>query len=227
VKHVARQFGLVASFMPKPIFGQNGSGMHTHQSLFRGDQNAFWDANAEWQLSPTALSYIGGLLRHARGMCAVTNPLVNSYKRLQPGFEAPTHIVWSERNRSPMVRVPERRGDGTRIEVRTPDPSCNPYLAFAAMIAAGLDGVRRKLDPDEPINKNIFALSAREKRRFRIEELPRTLDEAVRALKKDDVVQAALGPHITQHYVEAKLADWRAFAAAVHPWEIERYLARY
>jgi glutamine synthetase len=227
VRKVARDFDLHATFMPKPLQGVAGSGMHTHQSLFRGGVNAFHAEKAQRRLSPVALHYIGGILEHAKALCAVTNPLVNSYKRLHPGFEAPTHIVWSERNRSPMVRVPERRGEGTRIEVRTPDPACNPYLAFAAMIAAGLDGVRRKLDPDEPINKNIFALSAREKRRFRIEELPRTLDEAVRALKKDDVVQAALGPHITQHYVEAKLADWRAFAAAVHPWEIERYLARY
>src|SRR5881392_4242043 len=141
VKHVAQQFGLLASFMPKPIYGQNGSGMHTHQSLFKGKENAFWDAKSQWELSKVALHYIGGLLKHARGMCAITNPLVNSYKRLVPGYEAPVNVAWSMRNRSPLIRVPDRRGLGTRIELRSPDPAANPYLALAVMLAAGLDGV--------------------------------------------------------------------------------------
>jgi glutamine synthetase len=160
-------------------------------------------------------------------MCAVTNPLVNSFKRLVPGYEAPTNIVWSERNRSPLARVPERRGVGTRVELRMPDPACNPYLAFAVMIASGLDGIRRKLDPGEPVNRNIFEMSHREKRRLRIDELPTDLNDAVRAMKKDDVVREALGDHIFDHFVEAKLATWRDFSSAVHPWEIDRYLARY
>ncbi|MEO7360571.1 MAG: type I glutamate--ammonia ligase, partial [Gemmatimonadaceae bacterium] len=146
VKQVAHRFGLQASFMPKPVFGQNGSGMHTHQSLFRLGQNAFWDPQSEWELSKVALHYIGGLLRHARGMCAVTNPLVNSYKRLVPGFEAPVNVAWSMRNRSPMIRVPERRGAGTRLELRTPDPSANPYLALTVMLAAGMDGLATEAD---------------------------------------------------------------------------------
>jgi len=227
VRKVALDFDLHATFMPKPIPGINGSGMHTHQSLFRDGKNAFHDAKKKWELSTTALHYIGGLLDHARGMCAVTNPLVNSYKRLVPGYEAPTNIVWSERNRSPLARVPERRGVGTRVELRMPDPACNPYLAFAVMIASGLDGIRRKLDPGEPVNRNIFEMSHREKRRLRIDELPTDLNDAVRAMKKDDVVREALGDHIFDHFVEAKLATWRDFSSAVHPWEIDRYLARY
>src|SRR5688572_3875034 len=146
VKHVARTFGLTASFMPKPIFGQNGSGMHTHQSLFRGKENAFWDKSAEWELSKTALHYIGGLLRHARGMCAITNPLVNSYKRLVPGYEAPVNVAWSMRNRSPLIRVPDRRGVGTRVELRMPDPAANPYLALTVILAAGLEGIETQAD---------------------------------------------------------------------------------
>src|SRR5215208_4073131 len=172
VRNVARQFGLHASFMPKPIYGQNGSGMHTHQSLFRGSTNAFWDKDAQWELSATALHYIGGLLQHARGYTAITNPLVNSYKRLVPGFEAPVNVAWSMRNRSPMIRIPDRRGAGTRIELRTPDPSANPYLALAVMLAAGLDGIDTKADAREPVNTNIWEMSFREKRRLRIDDLP-------------------------------------------------------
>src|SRR3982074_2400439 len=156
VKYVARTFGLIASFMPKPIFGQNGSGMHTHQSLFRGKENAFWDEKSEWELSSTALHYIGGLLRHARGFTAITNPLVNSYKRLVPGYEAPVNVAWSMRNRSPLVRVPARRGLGAGIEVRMPAPSCNPYLAFTVMLASGLDGAKNRMDPGDPVDKNVF-----------------------------------------------------------------------
>jgi glutamine synthetase len=227
VKQVARQFGLYASFMPKPVFGQNGSGMHTHQSLFANGQNAFWDPQREWALSKTALHYIGGLLRHARGMTAVTNPLVNSYKRLVPGFEAPVNVAWSMRNRSPMIRVPERRGAGTRLELRTPDPSANPYLALTVMLAAGLDGLATEADWREPVNTNIWELSYRERRRLRIDDLPTSLSEACDELEKDDVMCAALGEHITQQFLAAKRAEWEEYNQQVTAWEMSRYLPRY
>src|SRR5665213_4485359 len=218
VKHVATQFGLLASFMPKPIFGQNGSGMHTHQSLFKGKDNAFWEPKAEWELSKTALHYIGGLLRHARGSCAITNPLVNSYKRLVPGYEAPVNVAWSMRNRSPMLRIPERRELGTRVEHRVPDPSANPYLALAAMLAAGLDGIETKADYREPVDENIWEMSHREKRRLRIDDLPHDLNESLDELEKDDVITEALGKHITSHFVEAKRQEWREYITQVSAW---------
>ncbi|HET7456535.1 MAG TPA: type I glutamate--ammonia ligase [Gemmatimonadaceae bacterium] len=227
VKYVAQQFGLVASFMPKPIFGQNGSGMHTHQSLFRGRENAFWDAKAQWELSDVALHYIGGLLRHARGMCAITNPLVNSYKRLVPGYEAPVNVAWSMRNRTPMIRIPDRRGLGTRIEFRAPDPSANPYLALAVQLAAGLDGVATKADYREPVNQNIWEMSHREKRRLRIDDLPHDLNEACDELEKDDVIRAALGDHIATHFLAAKRQEWRDYITQVTRWELDQYLEKY
>lgn len=227
VKQVARQFGLFASFMPKPVYGQPGSGMHTHQSLFRNQQNAFWDPSREWSLSLTALHYIGGLLRHARGMTAVTNPLVNSYKRLVSGFEAPMNVAWSMRNRSPMIRVPERRGAGTRVELRTPDPAANPYLALTVMLAAGLDGLATQADWREPVNTNIRELSYRERRRLRIDDLPTSLSEACDELEKDDVICEALGEHLTQRFLAAKRAEWEEYNLQVTAWELERYLARY
>jgi glutamine synthetase len=227
VKQVARQFGLVASFMPKPIFGQNGSGMHTHQSLFRGKENAFWDAKAEWQLSKTALHYIGGLLRHARGSCAITNPLVNSYKRLVPGYEAPVNVAWSLRNRSPMLRIPDRRGAGTRVEHRVPDPAANPYLALAVMLAAGLDGIETEADWREPVNANIWEMSHREKRRLRIDDLPHDLNEACDELEKDATIIAALGDHIATNFIAAKRQEWREYITQVTGWELERYLVKY
>ena len=227
VKHVAQQFGLVASFMPKPIFGQNGSGMHTHQSLFRGKENAFWDKKAEWELSKTALHYIGGLLQHARGMCAITNPLVNSYKRLVPGFEAPVNVAWSMRNRSPLIRVPERRGSGTRVELRMPDPAANPYLALTVMLAAGLDGVATTADWREPVNENIWEMSHRERRRLRIDDLPHDLHEALDELEKDALLTGALGEHVTRHFVEAKRQEWREYITQVTDWELENYLLKY
>lgn len=227
VKYVAQTFGLVASFMPKPIFGQNGSGMHTHQSLFRGRDNAFWDANAQWELSTTALHYIGGLLQHARGYTAITNPLVNSYKRLVPGFEAPVNVAWSMRNRSPMIRIPDRRGTGTRIELRIPDPAANPYLALAVQLAAGLDGIATKADAREPVNTNIWEMSHREKRRLRIDDLPRNLEEACDELEKDDVITEALGEHVTQHFLAAKRLEWQDYISQVSQWELDNYLAKY
>ena len=227
VRDVAYRHGFLATFMPKPIFGQNGSGMHTHQSLFTNGRNAFHDPKAKWELSDVALQYIAGLLEHARGFCAVTNPLVNSYKRLVPGFEAPTNIAWSMRNRSPLVRIPARRGAGTRCELRMPDPSANPYLALSVQLAAGLDGLERRLVPPDPVDKNIFEMSYRERRKHRIDELPRDLHEALDYLDKDELVRDALGPHIYERFVEAKREEWQEYIGQVSEWERERYLAAY
>jgi glutamine synthetase len=227
VRKIAQDHGLHATFMPKPIFGINGSGMHTHQSLFKGETNAFFDPDAKDQLSDIARYYIGGLLKHAPGFCAITNPLVNSYKRLVPGFEAPTNVAWSERNRSPLVRVPARRAEGTRCELRMPDPSCNPYLAIAVMLKAGLDGVRNRLEPPPPVDKNIYNMSVRERRRHKIAELPSSLNQALVALKKDKVIQDALGEHIYKQFLQAKQLEWSNYIQQVHSWEIDSYLATY
>jgi glutamine synthetase len=227
VKNVAQRNGLHATFMPKPIFGVNGSGMHTHQTLLKGPTNAFFAPDREWQLSATCLHYIGGLLRHARGYCAVTNPLVNSYKRLVPGHEAPTAVAWSEHNRSPLVRVPAARGPHTRVELRLPDPSCNPYLALTVMLRAGLDGVVQEMDPGPPVNKNIFTMSHRERRHLRIDDLPVTLSEALDELEKSDLVRDALGAHIVEHFLAAKRGEWDEYIRHVSPWERERYLSVY
>jgi len=227
VRNVAYRHGYWATFMPKPIEGANGSGMHTHQSLFRGDQNAFFDPKAKWQLSTVGLNYIAGLLKHARGFVAVTNPLVNSYKRLVPGYEAPTNVAWSMRNRSPLVRIPEKRGQSTRCELRMPDPSANPYLALAVQLAAGLDGIENRMSPPDPVNKNIFTMSYRERRRYRIDELPRDLHEALDELQKDPVIRDALGEHIFQRFLEAKRQEWLEYSAMVSGWEVERYLGKY
>src|SRR5437016_2275872 len=227
VRNVAYRHGFLATFMPKPIFGQNGSGMHTHQSLFRKGSNAFHDPEAQWELSDVALSYIAGLLTHARGFCAVTNPLVNSYKRLVPGYEAPVNVAWSMRNRSPMIRIPDRRGPGTRIELRIPDPSANPYLALAVQLAAGLDGVTTKADAREPVNTNIWEMSHRERRRLRIDDLPHNLEEACNELEKDDVIIEALGEHIANHFLTAKRQEWQDYITQVSPWELDSYLAKY
>jgi glutamine synthetase len=228
VKKVALMHGLHATFMPKPIAGVNGSGMHTHQSLFdaRG-KNAFYDPKGPWQLSKVARSYIGGLLDHARALVAVTNPLVNSYKRLVPGYEAPVNVAWSEKNRSPMIRVPARRGVGTRCEVRMPDPSCNPYLALTAMLACGLDGIERELECGDPVNRNIFDMSQREKRRLKIVQLPANLDEALGFLEKNAVLRSALGDHIFGHFIYNKRTEWAEYIKEIHRWELDRYLDRY
>ena len=227
VRNVAQQFGMHASFMPKPIYGQNGSGMHTHQSLFAGGHNAFFDTKGAYELSPLAHHYIGGLLQHARGMSAITNPLVNSYKRLVPGFEAPINVAWSMRNRSPLIRVPARRGAGTRVELRSPDPSANPYLALAVMLAAGLDGVETQASSREPVNENIWEMSFREKRRLRIDDLPHDLNEACDELEKDKEMCAALGEHVTKHFLDAKRQEWREYVTQVSEWELAQYLAKY
>jgi glutamine synthetase len=228
VKKVALEHGLHATFMPKPIFGVNGSGMHTHQSLLdKSGKNAFYDPQAEFQLSRAAMGYIGGILQHASAFVAVTNPLVNSYKRLVPGYEAPINVAWSEKNRSPLVRVPAKRGMSTRCEVRVPDPACNPYLALTVMLAAGLDGIASQADPGAPVNKNIFTMSQREKRRLRISQLPANLSEALDNFERDGVMREALGEHIFHHFLDAKRQEWAEYISQVHPWETTRYLAEY
>lgn len=227
VRNMAVRHGLHATFMPKPIFGQNGSGMHTHQSLFRGEANAFYDENDEDGLSTVMRQYVAGLLKNARAFCAVTNPLVNSYKRLVPGYEAPTNVAWSHHNRSPMVRVPARRGKGTRLELRMPDPAANPYLALAVQLAAGIDGIKNEMEAPDPVDKNIFELTVRERRRYKIKELPKDLGEAILEFKKSDLMKEALGDHVFEHFVAAKEQEWADYIAQVHDWEIERYLAAY
>jgi glutamine synthetase len=227
VRNMAMRHGLHATFMPKPIFGQNGSGMHTHQSLFRESENVFHDSSNPDELSQVMRWYVGGLLKHARAFCAVTNPLVNSYKRLVPGYEAPVNVAWSHRNRSPMIRVPARRGRGTRVELRMPDPAANPYLALAVQLAAGLDGIRNEIDPPDPVDKNIFELTVRERRRFKIQALPRDLGEAVTEFEKSVLMRDVLGDHIFEHFLEAKEQEWQEYIAQVHEWEVERYLAVY
>jgi glutamine synthetase len=227
VRNIAVKHGLHATFMPKPIFGQNGSGMHTHQSLFAGDDNVFHGEDDPDGLSEIMRWYVGGLLKHARAFCVVTNPLVNSYKRLVPGYEAPVNVAWSHRNRSPMIRVPARRGKGTRVELRMPDPAANPYLALAVQLAAGLDGIRNQIDPPDPVDKNIFALTVRERRRYKIQELPRDLGEAVQEFNKSKFMREALGDHIFEHFLVAKEQEWQDYIAQVHDWEVERYLSVY
>jgi len=227
VRSLAHAHGFVASFMPKPIQGQNGSGMHTHQSLFRKKDNAFHDPGTEHQLSAVALSYVEGLLQHARGFCAITNPLINSYKRLVPGYEAPVNVAWSTRNRSPLVRIAERRGEGTRCELRMPDPSANPYLSLTVQLAAGLSGVEQKLECREPVNRNIFRMSYRDRRKYQIDDLPRDLHEALDRFERDDVIKGALGEHLTERFLEAKREEVALFNREVTEWEIRSYLGRY
>ncbi|CAN5633473.1 type I glutamate--ammonia ligase [soil metagenome] len=224
VHTVAARHGLRATFMPKPVTGEHGSGMHTHQSLFRGGENVFHDPEEKDELSELMRFYAGGLLKHARGYCAVTNPLVNSYKRLVRGYEAPVNVAWAIQNRSPMIRVLAGDAESTRLELRMPDPAANPYLAVAVQIAAGLDGIENQLVPGELTNKNIWAMGQRERQRVGIGELPRDLGQALDELEKDRVVRSALGEHIYAHFMEAKRAEWDEFLAEVHAWEIERYL---
>ena len=228
VRRVARAMGLHATFMPKPIFGENGSGMHVHQSLFKGKNNAFFDPKGKWGgISQLMLWYVGGLLEHGRSFSAVTNPTVNSYKRLVPGYEAPTHLAWSMRNRSPLIRVPDRRGIGTRCEMRMPDPSTNPYLAFAVMLAAGLDGVTNKMDPPEPVEGNVYKMSSRERARLKIRSLPGDLGEACDLLEKSAVMKEALGDHVFENLLTARRAEWQEYIARVHQWELDQYLNQY
>jgi len=227
VRSVALQHGMIATFMPKPVFARSGSGLHTHQTLLAKGKNAFDDQGAPLHLSQVARWYVGGLLHHARGYCAVTNPLVNSYKRLVGGFEAPVNVSWSTENVSPLVRIPAERGDGARCENRLPDPAANPYLAIGTQLAAGLAGIREQIDPGDPVNKNIARMSYRERRKYRIDDLPRDLHEALDYLEKDRVVRDALGEHIYERYVDAKRGEWEEYIERVSPWEVERYMGQY
>ncbi len=227
VRTIAQRHGLHASFMPKPIFGIAGSGMHLNQSLMKNGENAFYDPQAPLQLSDTALYYIGGLMKHARAIAAITNPTVNSYKRLVSGYEAPVYIAWSSRNRSPLIRIPAKRGQSTRIELRSPDPSCNPYLALAVCLAAGLDGIKNRILPPPPCDCNIYEMSAREREERGIGCLPESLKEALDELERDEVIKEALGPHVYSRFMEAKRIEWDRYRVQVHPWEIEEYLTKY
>ena len=228
VKKVALDYRLHATFMPKPLSHVNGSGMHVNMSLFTGDGlNAFDDPDGPHGLSEAARGFIGGLLRHARAFVAVTNPLVNSYKRLVPGFEAPINVAWSEKNRSPLIRVPAVKGTSARCEVRVPDPSCNPYLALAVLLAAGLDGIVNGIDCGEPVNRNIFLMSNRERSRRKIVQLPTNLFEALNHLEKDSIMKEALGDHVFEHFLFNKRREWEDYIKVIHHWEIERYLDRY
>ncbi|NLZ38727.1 MAG: type I glutamate--ammonia ligase [Firmicutes bacterium] len=227
VRTIALQHDLHATFMPKPIYGVAGSGMHTHQSLFKNGQNAFYDPESRSQLSDTARYYIGGILKHVKGFCAITNPLVNSYKRLVPGYEAPVYIAWSERNRSPLIRIPARRGESTRIEIRNPDPSCNPYLALAVTLAAGLDGIINKIEPPDPVDLNIYDLTPQERKEMGIESLPLDLGAALYELSQNEVIKETLGEHIYNRFMEAKSIEWNRYRKQVHKWELDNYLTIY
>ncbi len=225
VKNVARQSRLYATFMPKPFSGQNGSAMHCNQSLFKDGKNIFYDESQDDQLSETALYYIGGLLKHVRGMAAVTNPIINSYKRLKPGYEAPVHIAWSTLNRSTLIRIPAARGQATRVELRNPDPTANPYLAFAVMLAAGLKGIEDKILPPPPVNADLFKLSPAKYEKD--DMFPRDLQEAIDEMKRDELVRETLGDHVFYSFIDAKQKEWDSYAETVHNWEIQRYLKKY
>jgi glutamine synthetase len=227
VKTIARQHGLHASFMPKPLFGVNGSGMHCHQSLFNGSTNMFYDESDKLGLSATARHYMAGILRHARAFAAITNPTVNSFKRLVPGYEAPCYVAWSASNRSPMIRIPASRGLSTRVEVRNPDPAANPYLALAVMLKAGLDGIKNKMQLPPPTDRNIYVMSEEEREDQGIPSLPLDLKIALDELLRDDVICDALGEHALSHFVELKEIEWDIYRTQVHAWEREQYLTLY
>lgn len=228
VRTVAQRHGLHATFMPKPIFGINGSGMHANQSLMTLDgQNAFYDPAAPEQLGPVAMHYIAGLLKHARALTAVTNPTINSYKRLVPGYEAPVNLAWSCANRTAVIRIPAKREMSTRVELRSPDPSCNPYLAIAVMLKAGLDGIKNKLPAPEACNRNIYKMSETEKTQVGVGSLPGCLAEAVDELCQNTVMQQALGEHIFSKYVEAKRLEWDDYRVQVSKWEVDKYLSMF
>lgn len=227
VKTYAAKHGLHATFMPKPIFGINGSGMHTNMSLFKDGKNVFFDETDSRRLSADAYHFIAGLLHHISGMTAILNPLVNSYKRLVPGYEAPCYTAWSASNRSALIRIPAARGQATRVELRCPDPACNPYLALTVCLAAGLDGIEKKLEPPKEITDNIFAMTAQERAARGIHSLPGTLREAIDAMKQDELICAALGEHVVAQYVSGKEKEWDAYRTHVSDWELDKYLITY
>ncbi len=227
VKEVAKKYGLYATFMPKPIFGENGSGMHTHQSLFKGDKNAFFDPNDKYHLSDIAKKYIAGLLTHIKEITLVLNQWVNSYKRLVPGYEAPVYISWARRNRSALIRIPmykPGKEKATRIELRSPDPACNPYLAFACMLRAGLEGIKKGYSLPEPIEKDIFHMTEEERKSLGIDSLPRSLGEAISYAEKSDLLKDTLGEHIFNELIKNKKLEWNEYRIRVFPYEIEKYL---
>jgi glutamine synthetase len=227
VKTIARKHGLHATFMPKPLFGVNGSGMHCNMSLFNEGKNSFYDTTGNLELSDTARQFIAGIIKHAPAFTAVTNPTVNSYKRLVPGYEAPCYVAWSARNRSPLIRIPASRGMSTRVEVRSVDPAANPYLAMAVLLKAGLDGIKNKLTPPAPVDRNIYVMNKEERVAEGIEDLPATLAQALDQLKSNEIMVSALGEHIFEHFIEAKEIEWDMFRTQVHPWEREQYLQMY
>ncbi|WP_026771324.1 MULTISPECIES: type I glutamate--ammonia ligase [Sediminibacillus] len=227
VKTIARKHGLHATFMPKPLFGVNGSGMHSNMSLFKDGKNSFYDPQGELELSETAYQFIAGIIKHATSFTAVTNPTINSYKRLVPGYEAPCYVAWSGLNRSPLIRVPSSRGLSTRVEVRSVDPAANPYLAMSVMLAAGLDGVENKMEAPTAVDRNIYVMDKEEREENGVQDLPATLYNAVELMKKDKIIVEALGEHLFEHFVEAKEIEWDMFRTQVHPWEREQYLQTY
>lgn len=227
VKTVARKYGLHATFMPKPLEGIAGSGMHFNMSLFNEAGNTFYDPQTADQLSQDAYYFLGGLMKHARGFTAVTNPIVNSYKRLVPGFEAPVYVAWSGRNRSPLVRVPSARGASTRLELRSADPSANPYLAVAAVLAAGLDGLKNQIQPPKPVDRNIYSMDAKERHENGIVDLPSTLHNALKDLRRDEVIKEAMGDHLYHNFVEAKELECSAYRKEVSQWERDHYMTMY
>ncbi|HHV3622352.1 TPA: glutamine synthetase family protein, partial [Streptococcus agalactiae] len=230
VKTIARKHGLYATFMAKPKFGINGSGMHCNMSLFDNEgNNAFFDPEDPrgMQLSEDAYYFLGGLMKHAYNYTAIINPTVNSYKRLVPGYEAPVYIAWAGRNRSPLIRVPASRGMGTRLELRSVDPTANPYLALSVLLGSGLEGIENKIEAPEPIETNIYAMTVEERRQAGIVDLPSTLHNALKALEEDEVVKAALGTHIYTNFLDAKRIEWASYATYVSQWEIDNYLDLY
>lgn len=227
VKTIARQHNLHATFMPKPLFGVNGSGMHVNMSLFKDGENIFFDEEAEMQLSKKAYQFMAGILEHATNFTAIANPIVNSYKRLVPGYEAPCYVAWSGSNRSPLLRVPSSRGLSTRVEVRSVDPASNPYLALSVLLAAGLDGIENEKEPPHSVDRNIYAMTRRERRENGVKDLPSNLKEALDEMEKDPVILNALGEHVFENFIEAKEIEWNMFDNTVHPWEREQYLTSY
>lgn len=224
VKTIAKRHGLYASFMPKPKTGVNGSGMHINMSLARDGVNVFYDGQDCNHLSKEGYWFIGGIMKHIAAITAITNPLVNSYKRLVPGYEAPVYIAWSMRNRSPLIRIPAQTGTTQRIELRSPDSATNPYLAIAVCLAAGLDGIRNQIEPPASVEGNIFAMSEEEREKAGIKCLPTSLAEAIDGLEQDALIREVLGEHISRKYIEAKKEEWKEYCAAVSSWEIDRYL---
>jgi glutamine synthetase len=227
VKEYAMKYGLHATFMPKPLFGKNGSGMHTHQSLFRGERNAFFDADDQYYLSDVGKAFIAGQLRHAREISAIFAQWVNSYKRLVPGYEAPVYVAWSRRNRSALVRVPlyhPGKEQTTRMELRCPDPACNPYLTFAVLLQAGLEGIEHGYELPDPMDKNLYHLSPDERKRLGIDQLPETLGEAIELTAQSELVLRTLGEHMFNRYIEIKRQEWDDYRVQVTPWELQRYL---